>query len=104
MAAIKVITYKVPTFTPTDSGGTKETYANGATDFASVTNLNDRLEVVALQHVQGGLMQFNIRYRESLLITDKWLINYDGNDYKITAISKEKERNFYYKVIAKTIK
>ncbi len=93
---VKPITYKVPTFTPDGSGGTTESYLPEAVkDWAEVENLNNRMEVVALQSVDGTLMQFKVRWRPSLLITDKWLIGYEGKDHKITGISKVKEREFY---------
>jgi len=102
---MRSIRLKIPTITENSSGGSDVTYSpdNWILDWAEIKNLNERLEVIALQEVEGTMREFKIRWRPSLEITDKWLISYDGQDHKIQTISRVEEKHFYIKVIAKTI-
>lgn len=100
---MQMIQYKAPVLTPTASGGTIEAYVLNSTDFAHITTISDRRENIGLQGLQATQKEFKVRYRESLRITTKWIIVYQGVDYKIITISRVEERNFWYKIIANGI-
>ena len=97
------IMYKTPTVSVTGSGGTKVSYVTGQMDWAEVTQKSERNENIADQTQQGSLLEFKIRYRESLAITDKWLIVFTGADYKIEAITKKDLVDMFYLVTAKAL-
>lgn len=98
------IQYKVPVFTKTASGGKTESYTPGAKDWAEVRSLNQSFQNVGLQQMDGQQVQFKIRYRRSLEIKATWLILYEGREYKILSIEREKLQYDNYVVVGKAIR
>lgn len=43
---------------------------------------------------------FKIRYNSSLDINAKWLVVYEGKQYTVTSITRDKEKNFYWNLQA----
>lgn len=90
------ISYKTPTVTTLASGGTTVAYASGASDFAEIKPVRENNENIADQTQQASELIFKIQYRPSLAITDKWLITFEGQDYKINSIEREGlDKRFY---------
>jgi SPP1 family predicted phage head-tail adaptor len=83
------ISYKTPTVTPTASGGTIVTYSAGSSDFADITPVKVENENIADQTQEQNILRFKIHYRPSLAITDKWLIVFEGQDYKIVSLERQ---------------
>lgn len=98
------ISYKVPAVSTVASGGTTVSYASGGSDFAEIKPVREQNENVADQTQQGSELIFKIQYRPSLAITDKWLITFEGTDYKINAIEREKLDKRFYLIKGKALK
>jgi SPP1 family predicted phage head-tail adaptor len=98
------ISYKVPTTTATGSGGTTFTYEAGPSDYADIKATYEKNENIADQTQQGSELVFKIQYRPSLAITDKWLIVFEGTDYKINSIERKDLDKKFYLIKAKALK
>lgn len=97
------ITYKVPVST-IGPGGSKSAYPESGylKDWAQITDVNTLFGQMAGQPAETGVKRFKIRYRPSLAIKDTWLINFNGQDYKIRTI-EQGQRNDYFIIIASAV-
>jgi SPP1 family predicted phage head-tail adaptor len=98
------ISYKIPTATATASGGTTFSYEAGVSDYADIKATYEKNENIADQTQQGSELVFKIQYRPSLAITDKWLIVFEGTDYKINSIERKDLDKKFYIVRGKALK
>lgn len=92
------IVFMPPTTTSSSSGGTFEAYdvSDEISDFAEVSDLNDnKNSSLSGQGTVRG-KRFKVDYRPSLAITTKWLIRFDGVEYTIQSIGKERNKKFQY--------
>lgn len=89
------------TKTPTNSGGTNESYSLLTNDFAEVSDKG--YSKFNNEHGQGqeNTKIFKIDYRPSLALTATCLIEFDSVQYTILTISKEKNKKFQFVVEAK---
>lgn len=50
----------------------------------------------------GETVRFRIRYNGEFDLSAKWYLVYNGNDYTISSITKENEKQFYWIIEAST--
>jgi SPP1 family predicted phage head-tail adaptor len=97
------ITLLVPTVTSDGAGGETHAFPSYGADWAEIKTERQTQEESTKQVVNGAAMRFKIRYRASLIITDKWRIRYEGTDYRIISIEREGLKKEYYLVKAKAL-
>src|SRR5690349_20467369 len=101
------IYYRTPITENKDSGGTKVTYSDDQSDWGldwANVRFTENREQVADQSRQGSSAEFEVHYRSSFSVTDKYLIRYSGLHYKILSIddTDTKKERIYIK--AKAVK
>lgn len=102
--SMKPISFKRPVLTKTLTGGMLENYVPAGSDWAEVKSLSQSFQNVAGQKADGQQVQFKIRYRRSLEITDKWLVVFEGRDYKLLSVEREKLKQEYFLVVGKAVR
>ena len=99
---MRKIQYKNHSTVSLPSGGTKDVYTLGETDWAEISNETFSKGANGLQVQDDETYQFKVRWRENLDINSKTIVVYNGKEFVLVAPPKnENERNFYYILIGR---